>query len=341
MRIKNAKVYQADGTFAETDIVTEGEFIKSDASADGEIVDAYDLIALPGLVDIRVRQAADTVYDDAGNYAVDKVARFEAGNGVTSFVGTVELPAAHAKKVAKTVVDWNADEADRHDDCAAVLGLSLERPLGHIEDAKPSPESWKDLAYDDVDTFDDLQSVGDGVFKVVDVDATQEGMHTYVGLVSKKATVGVVDNDATFAQTEKAIKAGATLVSRRWDERIVLDEKKPGMMDAAFKNDQVLVELVAHEDNGSKEDIVANFALLQGRTVLVAEDGNLFDAMRRAIEMGVPANVAIGAATSGPARALKMGDKVGSLEDGRYADIVLVDSSYHIKHVINRGKTIL
>ena len=73
----------------------------------------------------------------------------------------------------------------------------------------------------------------------------------------------------------------------------------------------------------------------------MSEDGKLFDAMRRAIEMGVPANVAIDAATSGPARALKMGDKVGSLEDGRYADIVLVDSSYHIKHVINRGKTIL
>lgn len=36
-----------------------------------------------------------------------------------------------------------------------------------------------------------------------------------------------------------------------------------------------------------------------------------------------------------------MGDKVGSLQDGRYADIVLVDSSYNIKHVINRGKMIV
>lgn len=341
MRIKNAKVYQADGTFAETDIVTEGEFIKSDAAADGEIVDAYDLIALPGLVDIRVSQAADTVYDDAGNYAVDKVSHYEAGNGVLAFVGAVELPVAHAKKVAKTVAAWNGDEAARHDDCAMVLGLSLERPLEHIANAKPSPESWKDLAYDDVDTFNDLQSASDGLFKVVDVDAKQEGIHTYVELVSKKATVAVVDNEATFAETEKAIKAGATLVNRRWDERIVLDEKKPGMMDAAFKNDDVLVELVAHEDNGFKKDIVANFALLQGRIVLVAEDGNLFGAMKRAIEMGVPANVAIDAATSGPARALKMGDKVGSLEDGRYANIVLVDSSYNIKHVINRGKMII
>ena len=53
MRIKNAKVFQPDGTFKETDIVTEGEYIKSDAAADGEIVDAFDFIALPGLVDIR------------------------------------------------------------------------------------------------------------------------------------------------------------------------------------------------------------------------------------------------------------------------------------------------
>ena len=49
MRIKNAKVFQPDGTFKETDIVTEGEYIKSDAAADGEIVDAFDFIALPGL----------------------------------------------------------------------------------------------------------------------------------------------------------------------------------------------------------------------------------------------------------------------------------------------------
>lgn len=341
MRIKNAKVYQPDGTFVETDIVTEGEYIKSDAAADGEIVDAFDYLAIPGLVDIRVKQAGDTVYDTDGNYAVNEVSHFEAGNGVLAYVPSVELPVAHAKKVADTINAWNADEAKRREDNACVLGLSLERPLEHIENAKPSSESWKDLAYDDVDTFNDLQSSSNDLFKVVDVDATREGMHTYVSLVSKKAAVAIVDNDATFAQAEKAIKAGATLVSHPWAEKIELDEKKPRLMDAACKNEDVMVELVAREDNGSKKDIVANFALLQGRCVLVAEDGNLFDAMKRAIEMGVPANIAIDAATSAPARAIKAEGLVGSIQDGRLANIVLVDTNYKIKHVINRGKMII
>lgn len=341
MRIKNAKVFQPDGTFKETDIVTEGEYIKSDAAADGEIVDAFDFIALPGLVDIRVKQAADTVYDDAGNYRVDEVSRYEAGNGVLGYMPAVSLPAAHAKKVAKTILDWNGDEAARKDDNATILGISLEHPLAHIEDAKPSEESWKDLAYDDVDALRDLQKDAQGLIKVIDVDATHEGIETYVRETSKDAVVAIVDNDATFAQAEKAIKAGATLVSAPWAERIQLDDKKPSVIDAAFKNDGVFVELVASEDNGSKKDIVANFALLQDRVVLVSEDGNLFDAMKRAIEMGVPAPVAINAASLTPALATKQEGKVGSLEDGRLANIILVDSSYHIKHVINRGKMIL
>ncbi len=64
---------------------------------------------------------------------------------------------------------------------------------------------------------------------------------------------------------------------------------------------------------------------------------NLYDCMRKAVEMGIPKEQAIRAATINPAVSIGVRDEVGSLEAGKYANIVIADKELHRRQVILKG----
>jgi len=59
--------------------------------------------------------------------------------------------------------------------------------------------------------------------------------------------------------------------------------------------------------------------------------------MRKAVEMGVPKEQAIRAAAINPAVSIGVRDEVGSLEAGKYANIVIADKELHRRQVILKG----
>jgi N-acetylglucosamine-6-phosphate deacetylase len=67
---------------------------------------------------------------------------------------------------------------------------------------------------------------------------------------------------------------------------------------------------------------------------------NLMDCLRTAVlEMGIPITTAVACATSHPAKALGIIDDYGTLEAGKYADIVLLDADdLIVRQVIKHGR---
>ena len=61
---------------------------------------------------------------------------------------------------------------------------------------------------------------------------------------------------------------------------------------------------------------------------------NLYDSMCHAIEIGVPMEEAIAAATIHPAKSLGIYDQVGSITPGKYADILLVNKKMELQRVL-------
>ena len=65
----------------------------------------------------------------------------------------------------------------------------------------------------------------------------------------------------------------------------------------------------------------------------------LFDCMKRAVlEMGVPLVSAVRAATLHPARSIGVDADYGSLEAGRWGNVVLVDDQLNIQTVVRHGQ---
>jgi N-acetylglucosamine-6-phosphate deacetylase len=80
------------------------------------------------------------------------------------------------------------------------------------------------------------------------------------------------------------------------------------------------------------------FATLEDGT-LAGSVSNLYECMKKAVfEMQIPLEHAILACTKTPAKSLGVDDKCGILEEGRKADILILDKNLEIKYVIKNGK---
>ena len=68
----------------------------------------------------------------------------------------------------------------------------------------------------------------------------------------------------------------------------------------------------------------------------------LYDCMKRAVlEMNVPLESAVRAASENPAKSIGIDNDYGSLSAGRYGNVILADEALNIKAVIQKGTRIL
>jgi N-acetylglucosamine-6-phosphate deacetylase len=64
----------------------------------------------------------------------------------------------------------------------------------------------------------------------------------------------------------------------------------------------------------------------------------LIDCLRNAVGFGVPVETVIKAATINPAKSVGLDDEIGSLEEGKRADMLIIDKNLSLKNVILGGK---
>ena len=85
MIIKNGRVFQEDGTFAEKDLYIEGKrFVSTKEEViDQEVIDAKGMMVLPGLVDVHSHGAAGHDFSDGGVEGLKEILRYERAHGVT------------------------------------------------------------------------------------------------------------------------------------------------------------------------------------------------------------------------------------------------------------------
>lgn len=67
---------------------------------------------------------------------------------------------------------------------------------------------------------------------------------------------------------------------------------------------------------------------------------SLYDCFRTAVNMGIPLSSAIKACTCNPAKSLGLADKIGNISEGYQADLLILDSSLDICHILKSGNVI-
>ncbi|MER7772132.1 amidohydrolase family protein, partial [Kitasatospora sp. NPDC096140] len=193
------------------------------------------------------------------------------------------------------------------------------------------------------------------------------------------AAVGHTDSD--YATTLQAIDAGATVATHLFNAMPAIAHRAPGPIVALLEDERVTVELIndgvhlhpsvldlAHRTAGPHRVALITDAMgaagmgdglyplgpLQVRVrdgvARLVEGGaiagstlTLDVAFRRSVTVnGLTLNQTVESLSATPARLLGLDDRIGSLETGKLADLVVVDSeSFELVAVMRRGRWVV
>jgi N-acetylglucosamine-6-phosphate deacetylase len=183
--------------------------------------------------------------------------------------------------------------------------------------------------------------------------------------------------DATYEQTQAAIDAGATVATHLYNAMPALGHRAPGPIAALLEDERITVELIndgthlhpaalelAFHHAGPERvafitDAMDAAGFGDGRYMLgplavdvkdsvarLVEGGSIAGstltldvAFRRSVTInGLSLNQAVESLSTVPARLLGLADSIGSLEVGKNADLVVLDSASHeLVAVMRRG----
>ena len=122
MIIKNASVFQEDGTFKTQDIYVEGDKIAESGS--GDVIDATGLIAIPGLTDIHFHGCMRHDFCDGTTEAIQTLADYELSVGVTTICpATMTFSEEILAGIMKAAASYENKTG------AELVGINMEGPL--------------------------------------------------------------------------------------------------------------------------------------------------------------------------------------------------------------------
>ena len=371
MIVRNAKVFTDGCRFVEKDLVIrDGRIVFGAAPrADEEIVDAGGAYALPGLVDIHFHGAVGHDFCDADEAGLQAIADFEASKGVLAI-----CPATMTfnEEILNGIMDVAA--AHKNGRGADLVGINMEGP--YISPSKVGAQNPKYVMGADAGMFRRLQARSGGLIKLVDVAPEEPGNLDFIRACHGEVRISIAHTCADYDTAKAAFAAGASHMTHLYNAMPGITHRAPGPIIAALE-EGAEVELITdgihihpamvrftfntfgadhviliadsmmacglpdgqYSLGGQAVTVKGALATLTEHPGTIAGSATcLYDCMRHAVlDMGVPLASAVRAATLNPARSIGIDADYGSLEPGRWGNVVLADEQLNIQKVIQKG----
>lgn len=378
MRVTGGRVFQ-DGRFAEAEVLVDAGRIAgvapgTDAAvAEGEAsVDARGCYVVPGFVDIHFHGCRGADLCDASEEAIREIARYEASRGVTAICpATMTYPEDRLRSVAQAAAAFSPAP-----DEAALVGINMEGPF--ISPDRIGAQNPEYVQRADAAMLHRLQEAAGGLVKLVDIAPEEPGALEFVSEAAGEARVSLAHTCTDYETAREAFERGARHLTHLYNAMPGLHHRKPGPIAAAWERPDVTVELIcdgvhihpamvrltfglfgaervclisdsmratgledgSYDLGGQQVEVCGNVATLADGTI-AGSVTDLAACMRHAVlDMGIPLEDAVRAATLTPARAIGIDAERGSIEAGKVADLVVLDGDLNVKHVILRGELI-
>lgn len=376
MRLTNGMILDGNFTLAPRDIVVQGERIAAlppwEKGTQGDIVDLSGKLVVPGFIDQHIHGCGGFDVEDGSLEAIRAMSQELARNGVTSFCPTVmsgpldKLPG---------IIDAVRGSEKQGLLGAYPHGVRLEGP--YLSPTKKGAQKEDYLRNPSADEFLSLWDRCPGWIKMVDLAPELEGAADFIRQVSRKCAVSLGHTSVTYQGALEAFRLGASQATHLFNGMAALNHREPGLAGAVLDHPQARGELICDGVHIHPAVVRLAFRLLgEDRAVVVSDsmrgagmpDGeytlggqkvrvqrgkallengaiagsvtNLHQELRNLLEYGVPMKEAIKAMTINPAVQLGVAEDTGSIEEGKYADLVVLDRNYDIYMVMVKGTII-
>ena len=342
------------------------------APAGADVIDANGGLVAPGLVDIHIHGYLGENTCDAKRDGIKKMAYGVAENGVTAFLPTT-MTVAKAEIEAALDAVRSLKEESKTWDGAEIIGVHAEGPF--INPSKKGAQAEENILTPDADFILANADIITSVTMAPEMDKEHKCIKKLAA--DGRVLVSMGHTDATFAEAMQAAKDGVRHATHLFNAMSALAHRNPGVVGAALASENVSVEVIAdtfHINPGlysivakvkgdkmvlitdctraggmpdGEYDLGGQPIFLKGIECRLA-DGTiagsvlkLNNAVKNVLaHTDLPVNVVFKMASLNAAAAIGVSDRIGSLEAGKDADIIIVDDDINVKRTIKKGRTI-
>ncbi|WP_399498131.1 N-acetylglucosamine-6-phosphate deacetylase [Streptomyces sp. P17] len=366
--LKGARAALPTGVVNESQVVIEGDRISASAQENAQVIDVTGHYVVPGFVDIHNHGGGGASFTSGTVDEVLKGIDTHRRHGTTTLVASTVTGDMNFLAQRAGLLSELAEQGD-------IAGIHFEGPF--ISPCRKGAHSEELLRDPDPAEIRKLIDAARGKAKMVTLATELPGGIDSVRLLAEHGVIAAIGHtDATYDQTVEAIDAGATVATHLFNAMPSLGHRAPGPIAALLEDDRITVELIndgthlhpaslqlAFHHAGADRvafvtDAMDAAGFGDGRYMLgplevevadgvarLVEGGSIAGstltmdrAFKRAVTIdGLSVQDAVTALSANPARLLGMSDTIGSLEPGKYADLVLLDSAFDVKGVMRRG----
>ena len=351
-------------------IVTEGERISALAAPSAAAGEDDGLLCLPGFIDIHTHGGAGADACDKTEDALQTLSTYYAKHGVTSWCPTtMTLPQDDLRAVFAAIERVKGNERG-----AYIQGINMEGP--YVSKEKCGAQNPAFLRPADESEVRALHAISK--ICLLDMAPEVDGALPLAKALQGEIVCSVAHTNATFEQTKAALGGGFSHATHLFNAMSPFSHRAPGAVGAILEDGRVTAELicdgfhlspaavrlafkvlganrcVAISDSlpcakcpdgdcyslGRQQVIVKNGRAFLGDGTIAGSTTNLFDEFKNLLSFGIPFADALAACTINPARVIGADADTGSIETGKYADLIFVDDSLNLRHVMVKGRMI-
>ena len=367
MIIRNAVIYRDNG-FVRGDLAVENGRIVEHSR--GDVLDAEGLFAFPGFIDTHLHGAAGADLCDGTEESLQMFLMYELKHGITTVCPAVmSLPETQLMKVMRAVRVY--------DGCGAIVaGIHLEGPFLNPE--KCGAQDPAAMIPGDAGLVERLDAESGGRIRIVDIAPETDGAMPVIRRLSRKYQVSLAHTSSGYDTAKEAFHAGASRLTHTFNAMNGLHHRDPGPIPAAaecgawaelicdgvhvhpamirlafdlFGKDRIVMISDSMAGTGLPDGVYqlggqkvvknGNRAVLESDpNVIAGSVTDLYGCFRTAVGMGIPLESALQACTQNPAASIGIDHEYGSLDIGKYADIILADKELNIKTILHHGRII-
>lgn len=339
--------------------------------SDYRIIDAGENYILPGFIDVHVNGGGGHLAIEGTYEALVNMAIAHALQGTTSIVPTT-ISCEHTQliKCLKMVADIKKENANNIN----ILGIHLEGPFLNPQKAGAHKKQYLCNPSDSI--FNKFYEAAEGNIKIISLAPELENSGEIIHkAIEKNIVVGLAHSEADYNQTCEAINKGMRLCTHIFNAMPPMTHRAPGPVGAFMTHSDTYTEIIADgyhvhpsviefvvKANGVEHTLLVTDAvspagtniksfLIDGIEMTVngyscfTKDGVLGGSaltLNRAVEVmmkntSIPFEQIIQMVTETPAKMLKIFDRKGSIEQGKDADIIIVNSNMDVKTSIVNG----